>query len=564
MKALILAAGLGTRLLPFTRHTPKPLFTLNGRPVLELTLERLQKAGCREVTINTHYHPEQIERFLAGRSYAMPVRTRHEPEILGTGGAIRNVADFWREDEWLLVVNSDIVTDIDLARVTAFHRTHQGAVTMVMHDFPRFNSVWVNAEDWVSGFDESRPPAGDHRQLAFTGIHVVTRRVLDFLPPAGPAHIIDAYTAMLRAGQAIKALVVRDHYWQDIGTPESYRTTALDHMAPLAFETAFGRRPRTHVAAQLLQGDGSDRRWHRLEAEGRSLVLADHGICAQPDGRQEADAFVHIGRHLEAKGAPVPHIYLYDTFAGLVFLEDLGDRHLQDAARALAPEARQALYRKVIDAWVPMAVDGAREFDPAWTWQSTHYDRGVILERECRYFVEAFLNGFLGQKISYDDLAAEFEQLADGALRFGHMGFMHRDLQSRNIMLQNDRVRFIDFQGGRLGPLQYDLASLLIDPYVALTPPEQERLLAYAVKVLSGCATLDVQAFLRGYDYCALTRNLQMLGAFGFLSRVKGKRSFEAYMPQAVATLNRRIPEVGIALPRLQAAAAEAARHFAS
>lgn len=564
MKALILAAGLGTRLLPFTRHTPKPLFTLNGRPVLDLTLERLQRAGCREVVINTHYHPEQIESFLAARSYAMPVRIRHEPEILGTGGAIRNVADFWSEDDWLLVVNSDIVTDIDLARVADFHHTHQSVVTMVMHDFPRFNSVWVNAEDWISGFDESKSPPGDHRRLAFTGIHVVTRPVLDFLPPAGPAHIIDAYAAMLRAGQGIKALMVRDHYWQDIGTPESYRRTALDHMAPLAFETAFGRRPRTPVVSQLLQGDGSDRRWHRLEADGRTLILADHGICAQPDGRQEADAFVHIGRHLEAKGALVPHIYLCDTFAGLVFLEDLGDRHLQDAVRDLSPEARQALYRKVIDAWVPMALDGGREFDTAWTWQSTHYDRGVILERECRYFVEAFLNGFLEQKASYDDLAEEFEQLADGALRFGHMGFMHRDLQSRNIMLQDERVRFIDFQGGRLGPLQYDLASLLLDPYVALTPAEQERLLAYAVKVLSRCAALDVQAFLRGYDYCALTRNLQMLGAFGFLSRVKGKRSFEAYMPQAVATLNRRLPEVGIALPLLKAAAAEAARHFAS
>jgi aminoglycoside/choline kinase family phosphotransferase/GTP:adenosylcobinamide-phosphate guanylyltransferase len=562
MKALILAAGLGTRLLPYTRHTPKPLFTLNGRPVLDLTVERLQLAGCQEAMINTHYHPEQIDRFLADRSYAIPVATRHEPEILGTGGAIRNVADFWSGEDLLLVVNSDIVTDIDLARVVAFHGTHRAAVTMVMHDFPRFNSVWVDPGAWVTGFDASKQPGPDHRLLAFTGIHVVTRRVLDFLPPRGPAHIIDAYTAMLRAGQGIKALIVRDHYWQDIGTPESYRSTAMDHMAPLAFEAAYGQRPRTKVATHLLQGDGSDRRWHRLEAEGHSLILADHGICARPDGRQEADAFVHIGRHLEAKGAAVPHIYLYDTFAGLVFLEDLGHRHLQDAARDLAPDARQRLYRQVIDAWAPMAVEGGKQFDTAWTWQSTHYDRGVILERECRYFVEAFLNGFLGQKACYDDLAAEFEQVAEGALRYGQTGFMHRDLQSRNIMLQGDRVRFIDFQGGRLGPLQYDLASLLIDPYVALAPTEQERLLAYAVQVLAARAALDVQGFLRGYDFCALTRNLQMLGAFGFLSRVKGKRGFEAYMPQAVITLKRRLSEAGIALPRLAAVAAEAARQL--
>lgn len=562
MKALILAAGLGTRLLPFTRHTPKPLFTLNGRPVLALTLERLQQAGCREVMINTHFHPEQIERFLAGRSYGMPVATRHEPEILGTGGAIRNVADFWRDEDLLLVVNSDIVTDIDLARVFAFHRTHGGAVTMVMHDFARFNSVFVDPSDWVKGFDPSRPTGAAHRLLAFTGIHVVSSRVLDFLPASGPAHIIDAYGAMLEAGHGIKALIVRDHYWQDIGTPESYRHTCLDHMTPLAFEAAFGLCPRTPASTQLLQGDGSDRRWHRLEAEGHSLILADHGICTRPDHHQEADAFVHIGRHLYARGVSVPRIYLYDTFAGLVFLEDLGDRHLQDAARALAPEARQALYRRVIDAWVPMALEGAKDFDPAWTWQTTHYDRSVILERECRYFVEAFLNGFLGQPATYDELASEFEQLTEETLRFGRVGFMHRDLQSRNIMLQKDRVCFIDFQGGRLGPLQYDLAALLIDPYVALSQAEQERLLAYAVKALAGRVSLDVQAFLRGYGFCALTRNLQMLGAFGFLSRVKGKRSFEAYIPQAMATLELRLAEVGVPLPRLTEAAAEAARQL--
>ncbi len=560
MKALILAAGLGTRLLPYTRHTPKPLFTLNGRPVLDLTVERLRQAGCRAVMINTHYHPEQIERFLAGRSYAIPVSTRHEPEILGTGGAIRNVADFWQDEGPLLVVNSDIVTDIDLARVFAFHGTHGGAVTMVMHDFARFNSVFVDPADWVRGFDPSRPSGADHRLLAFTGIHVVSSRVLDFLPPAGPAHIIDTYGAMLRAGLGIKALIVRDHYWQDIGTPESYRRTALDHMVPIAFETAFGRRPNAPAEVQPLQGDGSDRHWHRLEAGGRSLILADHGICAQPDGRQEADAFVHIGRHLHARGVSVPRIYLHDTFAGLVFLEDLGNLHLQDAARTAAPEARQALYRKVIDAWMPMALEGAKEFDTAWTWQTAHYDRGVILERECRYFVEAFLNGYLAQKASYDELASEFEQLAVGALRFGRMGFMHRDLQSRNIMLQGDRICFIDFQGGRLGPLQYDLASLLIDPYVALGPAEQERLLAYAVKVLAGRTGLDVQAFLRGYEYCALTRNLQMLGAFGFLSRVKGKRGFETHIPQALATLNRRLSEAGVPLPRLTEVATEATR----
>ncbi|MFZ1985265.1 MAG: sugar phosphate nucleotidyltransferase [Desulfatitalea sp.] len=563
MKAMILAAGLGTRLLPFTGHTPKPLFTLNQRPVLDLILERLQRAGCSAAVINTHHHRAQIEAFVARQPYPIRVQTRHEPEILGTGGAIRNVADFW-PDGPLLVVNADIVSDIDLARVFAFHGSHDGAVTMVMHDHARFNSVLADPQDWIVGFDASQQLSIPCRTLAFTGIHVLDRRVLDFLPTQGPAHIIDAYTRMLQSGERIKALIVHDHYWQDIGTPESYRAAAMDHMVPMAFEKAFGQRPRAPVVDQTLQGDGSDRRWHRLKADGQSLIMVDHGIRPQREGQQEVDAFIQIGRHLRASGVSVPHIHLYDPFAGLVFLEDLGDLHLQDAARAVDTDGVQQLYRRVIDQWLHMAVEGGRGFDVAWTWQSTHYDRELIIERECRYFVNAFLNGYLGKAVDFSDLAPEFEQLAAGAMEYGWMGFMHRDLQSRNIMIHGDRIGFIDFQGGRLGPLQYDLASLLIDPYVALPVALQEALRDYAVNALSTRTDLNVDRFLRGYDYCALTRNLQMLGAFGFLSRVKGKRYFEAFIPHAVATLDRRLPMSHIALPRLMALAAELGRHFAA
>lgn len=561
MKAMILAAGLGTRLLPFTGHTPKPLFTLNQRPVLDLIIDRLHRAGCTAAMINTHHHHAQIDAFLACQAYPIRVDSRHEPHILGTGGAIRNVSDFWSEGP-LLVINADIVSDIDLARVFAFHGTHDGAVTMVMHDHPRFNSVLVDPQDWIVGFDPSKKPSAPCRTLAFTGIHVLDRRVLDFLPPEGPAHIIDAYTRMLQAGERIKALIVHDHYWQDIGTPESYRAAAMDHMVPIAFEKAFGHRPRTAVTDQPLQGDGSDRRWHRLKTEGQSLIMVDHGIRPQCEGQQEVDAFIQIGRHLQASGVSVPRIHLYDPFAGLVFLEDLGDLHLQDAARGLDTDGVQQLYRRVIDQWLHMAVEGARGFDVAWTWQSTHYDRELIIERECRYFVNAFLNGYLGKTVDYGDLAPEFEQLATSAMEYGWTGFLHRDLQSRNIMIHGDRIGFIDFQGGRIGPLQYDLASLLIDPYVALPVALQDALRDYAVNALGRRTDLDIERFLHGYDYCAVTRNLQMLGAFGFLSRVKGKRYFEAFMPHAVATLHRRLSASRIALPRLTAMAAELGRHF--
>ena len=112
-------------------------------------------------------------------------------------------------------------------------------------------------------------------------------------------------------------------------------------------------------------------------------------------------------------------------------------------------------------------------------------------------------------------------------------------------MVKNNRFYFIDFQGGRLGPVQYDLASLLIDPYVNLSRPVQEILLKFGVKTLSSVIRIDPDKFLSCYQYCAITRNLQILGAFGFLSRIKKKTYFEKYIPNAIKSLQYNLFSFG-------------------
>jgi aminoglycoside/choline kinase family phosphotransferase len=184
-----------------------------------------------------------------------------------------------------------------------------------------------------------------------------------------------------------------------------------------------------------------------------------------------------------------------------------------------------------------MAIDGSHAFNLQWTYQSTHYDEELIIEKECRYFIEVFVSSYLGRRERFDDYLEEFQKLARLAIQYGQMGFMHRDLQSRNIMINGDRICFIDFQGGRMGPLQYDLAALLIDPYVNLDNTLQDELFDYAVAAIAKRIHIDPATFQKGFIYCRLTRNLQMLGAFGFLSQVKGKKQFEAFIPVAVQTL---------------------------
>ena len=202
-----------------------------------------------------------------------------------------------------------------------------------------------------------------------------------------------------------------------------------------------------------------------------------------------------------------------------------------------------SLYRSIIDELIHMALAGRDGFESKWTWQSATYDHTVILEKECRYFVEAFLNRYLGMGVRFGELKSEFVFLAESVAACTDIGFMHRDMQSRNIMVHQNRCYFIDFQGGRTGPLQYDLASLLVDPYVALSPKNKNTLYDYYVQQLSARINCEESAFRKGFATCAITRNLQILGAFGHLSRNKGKPYFEAYIPGALHTLLKNLDD---------------------
>jgi aminoglycoside/choline kinase family phosphotransferase/dTDP-glucose pyrophosphorylase len=542
MKALILAAGLGTRLQPYTNHTPKPLFTISDRPLLDIMISRLIEAGCEAIIINTHHLHERIESYIAQQAYAIPVLTRFEPQILGTGGAIRNVRDFWN-DRPFMVINGDIVTTIDFKLVYDFHCRHLHPTTLVLTDDPEFNTVASDAEGFIVEFQHRSDAVNRSGRpaLTFTGIQVLDPEILKFIPDGTPSSSIDAYTRMLAKGKKIKAFISKNAYWKDIGTAKRYKLAVFETLTPRIFQQVFpGAKFRPPVVKHL-EGDGSDRRWNRLTVGTKSMIVVDHQIKII-DKVDEADAFINIGRHLFDRGLPVPQIYGGDAFAGYVFLEDLGNLDLQTAVQKTDNwEKITRKYQSVIDLLVQFSAHGARQFNAAWTYQTGSYDKPLILEKECRYFVDAFLNAYLGLEIIYEDFKKEFEFLAENALKYAVQGLMHRDFQSRNIMIKHNQFYFIDFQGSRMGPIQYDLASLLIDPYVDLPPQIQTRLCTYALKKLQAEMTLKAADFRRCYRFCRLTRNLQILGAFGYLTCIKKKAHFEKYIPVAVKTLRRNL-----------------------
>lgn len=211
MQAILLAAGFGTRLQPYTTLRPKPLFPVLNQPLLFRLLEQLRQCGCRSVVVNCHYLANQIQDAL--KAYP-EVLLQYEPEILGTGGSLRQ-ALFSLLDDPVLVVNGDLYHQIDLEWVYHQHLLSKNDVTLALHDYPYFNQVEVDGGQ-VRRFASSRPGC-----LAFTGIHVIDPEAIDRIPATGFYHIIDLYRQLAEKGR-VGFCRVDGALWRDIGTPADY------------------------------------------------------------------------------------------------------------------------------------------------------------------------------------------------------------------------------------------------------------------------------------------------------------------------------------------------------
>jgi mannose-1-phosphate guanylyltransferase len=211
MQAILLAAGYGTRLRPYTDVRPKPLFPVVNRPLLHRLLDQLRGCNCSSILVNCHHLAAQIEAALVDQA---EVLIQHEPEILGTGGGLRRALNRMDNDP-ILVMNGDLYHQIDLEQVYHRHLLSKNDVTLALHDYPRFNTVGV-AGDRVRTF-----VAEDGERLAFTGIHVVDPEVIEMIPEQSFHHIIDLYQALAVHGR-VGYCRVDGALWRDIGTPEDY------------------------------------------------------------------------------------------------------------------------------------------------------------------------------------------------------------------------------------------------------------------------------------------------------------------------------------------------------
>lgn len=228
MDALILAAGLGTRLGPIGRETPKALLEVGGRTMLERVAERLVAAGVDRIVVNVHHHAQRIAAFVAEHDLGAEVCLSVEAERpLETGGGLRHAAPLLRRDAPILVHNVDVWTDASLHEAVAAHRQSGALATLLVNDRPTARHLLFDGtgllgrSDARDGFERRvRAPEGAVRPRAFAGIHVLDPTLLDRITERGAFPILDLYLRLAEAGARIESWSLGDATWLEVGTPE--------------------------------------------------------------------------------------------------------------------------------------------------------------------------------------------------------------------------------------------------------------------------------------------------------------------------------------------------------
>jgi len=233
MKAMVFAAGLGTRLRPLTDDRPKALVEIAGRTMLEITLARLRTFGIREVIVNVHHFADMIIEYLkANNNFGMRIEVSREEVLLDTGGGLKKAAHFFLEDSGrdqpIILHNVDVLSTIDLHRMAQFHAQNQALATLAVQDRDASRYLLFDKQLQLCGRRFERDDKFEVLQslpqvqaLAFCGIHVISPRLLTMMTDEGAFSIITCYLHLAAHEEKILAFRADECYWRDLGTPDS-------------------------------------------------------------------------------------------------------------------------------------------------------------------------------------------------------------------------------------------------------------------------------------------------------------------------------------------------------
>jgi NDP-sugar pyrophosphorylase family protein len=240
MKAMVLAAGLGTRLRPLTDHRPKALVEIAGRTLLEITLSRLRAFGVREVIVNVHHFADMVVEYLQTRqNFGMRIEVSREEVLLDTGGGLKKAAHFFLEndrplDEPFIVHNVDVLSNIDLERMVRFHAENQALGTLAVQQRETSRSLLFDEQLQLCGrrsrdhSPELVRPAPHPLALAFCGIHVISPRIFSMMTEDGVFPIVPCYLRLAAGGERILAFRADEYYWRDLGRLDDLQSAVQD------------------------------------------------------------------------------------------------------------------------------------------------------------------------------------------------------------------------------------------------------------------------------------------------------------------------------------------------
>jgi len=597
---------MGTRLRPLTLACPKPLLTLWGVPLLEHALRLLESWGVEDVAVNAHWQADKIRAYLDGRRGRATTCCSYEPEILGTGGALRPLRGF-AGDEPFWVLNADIAAAVEAAPLLRAFEAGDGLGAAWLEPKKGPRTVEADRSGRITCYRSPTP--GVAGTFTFCGLQILSPEIYDFLPEGPFCTLVQVYEQALAAGRFIRGVTVRGSYWDDVGTPEAYLRVHGDVKCAARYARSGGRfynagwdrrgteepsffcvGPAARVsplvrgadsvvcgtatveagstlkrsvvaggsvggalsgamcvaageagddalpatleamgwdaagtAAEWLGARGSNRSFWRLRFGERSAVYIRYSLERPENGRYATHAAL-----LARAGVPVPAVLADLPTVSALALEDWGGDSLQRLMEA-HPEKAETWYTRVVEALARFHRDGTREVEETGAELEPPFDE-ALYAWEHRLFASELLAKRYGYETLPADVAEELSGVASRLLRARQV-VVHRDCQSSNILFRGKRFVFIDFQGMRLGPAAYDLASLLYDPYVKLTPSFRTRLAAH----FGACRPEDPEAVELLHEG-AVQRLTQALGAFGRLAGV-GQPEFVRHILPALENL---------------------------
>jgi mannose-1-phosphate guanylyltransferase len=241
MRAMILAAGLGTRLRPLTSNRPKALVEVAGHTLLEITLRRLRQFGIHEVIVNVHHFADIVVEYLSKNdNFGMLIEVSREEVLLDTGGALKKAAWFFQEDsnradEPFLVHNVDVLSTIDFRRMAEFHGQGRALATLAVRQRETSRYLLFDEQNQLcgrqTGCDQAPEivrPSGPTQALAFCGVHVISPRLLTLMTEQDVFSIIPTYLRVASQNEKILAFRADEYYWRDLGKPENLAQAARD------------------------------------------------------------------------------------------------------------------------------------------------------------------------------------------------------------------------------------------------------------------------------------------------------------------------------------------------